>query len=178
MTFDFSISLFVYRYLPPPLRRPLLRAWLSVLLYPLTAVQQAFADTRVRLTRQVRYNGQTIVLERCLNLDIYGLWLSDVGYQPSNPIYIQTTNLVLSVLYTYLGVGEEEPSELFVDSWALAGSNPPEPPVLYGSSEVASGGAHFLVYHPATLTPDDIQRLEYNLNKYRIASKTYLRIPY
>lgn len=178
MKYDFSIALFLYRYLPPPLRTVFTRAWLYLLLHPMTALQQAFADTRVRLLRQVSYNGQTIVLERCLNLDIYGLWLADVGYQPSNPIYIKTTNLVLSVLYTYLSVGEEEPSELFVDSWAQAGSNPPEPPVLYGGNELASTGAHFLVYHPDTLTHDEIKRLEYNLNKYRIAPKTYLRIPY
>jgi hypothetical protein len=178
MKYDFSIALFLYRYLPPPLRTVFTRAWLYLLLHPMTLVQLAFADTRTRLIRQVSYNGQTIVLERCLNLDIYGVWLSDTGYQPNNPIYIQTTNLVLSVLYTYLSVGEEEPSELYVDSWAIAGSNPPEPPVLYLGNERSSGGADFLVYHPSSLSEDEIKRIEFNLNKYRIASKSYERIPY
>jgi hypothetical protein len=169
MNFDFNLPIFIYRILPPVLRTAFWRAWLRALLYPLEAVRQDFATTRERLLRQVSFNGQTIVLERCLNLESYSSWSAVAP----NPIYIENLNAPRVVTYLYY-TAEEAP----VDVPIYFASELEAPLYLYYGSEPAGQAFDFIVHHPAALTADQTKRLEYLVNLYRIAPKRFILQPY
>jgi hypothetical protein len=53
--------------LPSLLRQPRHLAWLEVLLSPLLTLYEQFADHMATTTRELSYNGQTMLLEKALN---------------------------------------------------------------------------------------------------------------
>jgi hypothetical protein len=169
MNFDHNIPLFLYRILPPPLRTAFWRSWLQVLLHPVEAVKADFAATRTRLLRQVSFNGQTIVLERCLNLEFYSNWSAVAP----NPIWIENLNAARVVTYFYYTAEEE-----MVDVPIYYNSELEAPLYLYRGNEAAGGDFDFIVHHPAALTADQRNRLTYLVNLYRIAPKRFTLQPY
>ena len=65
--FNFDTDTLALQLLPPPLRSLRHSAWLGVLLAPLAWLKGQFFAFRAANTREMSYNGQTMMLEAALN---------------------------------------------------------------------------------------------------------------
>ena len=79
MFWRFDVDRWIAHQLPDVLRKPLLYAFIRVLLYPVRQVQQMFLSFSESAERQLAYNAFTNYLER---------WLNGLFYFENDEIYI------------------------------------------------------------------------------------------
>lgn len=126
-------------------------AWLRVLLSPLETMHAAFLVHREKVNREATYNCQTMVLERAMNLQYYGVeqWHSNAAPTANGHIYIQNVSNSIAVTFTYYNVENQVNPTIYYDSEGQA----PEFYSYYDSEY--QNQYDFIVWVPVALSFDE-----------------------
>lgn len=113
--FDIDFSKLIHSLLPSFLRKPVLHAWLMVLITPLQTLYQAFLSYRNATLASANINGQVLSLEYMLNLKYYDdgslshIHITDGDFIPKFYLYNKKDNKP-TILWND---GEADPVYLF-----------------------------------------------------------------
>ncbi len=140
--------------LPTMLRKPRLLAWLASLVSPVLWLYQQFLNYRLTSLQELSYNGQTALLEKCLN---------DKLDPNLRRIVIRNTTVFLDPLYLNFKIEQQPPIYSHRSSEGI--------PLYPFRSEDFANQVGFTVYAPGLNAKD------YPLNKliqrFKIALVTY-----
>lgn len=135
--------------LPTFLRKPIVRAYLDVLLHPVSQLYDRWVNFRDDNLFKLEHNGQVCYLRKALN---------DTLDPSERRIYIGDGNRFLrQYIYT---PGENKPRYL--------GKIP-----LYQSSDYADTGADFIVFAPIEIIDTEINQLKALIDFYKSGGKRY-----
>lgn len=115
MIFDLKIKRLALLALPEDLRQPLHVAWIEFIVLPYLLIYEQFMTYRSFTLQELNYNGQTIMLEKCLNdkMDLYlrRIYLNNIA-NTIQPTYIIRYVGDIALDMTYVGHIGEEPDEM------------------------------------------------------------------
>lgn len=156
--FETYIRDFIKYLLPVILRTQALMDWLYSLLAPGADLVEWFSDYRDETSRNLSFNGQTIVLERALNLH----------YDTGDGIYITNAEITGTVAYMY-----KQGDDATMYAWEDGGD---DTLYLWYSGDVV-GAYDFTVYVPVALVFEEVEMRAF-VDQYRLAGKRYQIVTY
>lgn len=152
----------ITKLLPPEMRSVSIIDYLTSLLWGLQTQMTANASWEEEVRRRALYNGRKMVLQDALNT---------IFSQPANTIIVETSQSVAVALFLY---NESEGIDVF--SFNESESNPPI--YLYNEAELTDG-FNFLVKVPVGILTAELERqIRAEVDKYKVAGKTYDVITY
>lgn len=157
MWFKIDINRLILMLVPGMLLREKHHQWLKALLYPLVTLHDGFQSFRLLTNRELRYNGQVIILENLLN---------DMFDTSDRRIVVQTSPSSGSQVYLP-HVYEDDITPSYLQSKSQG-----EPVYIYHSDEDS-----FMVYDFMVIVPDGIltaqqeSLLKSVTNKYKLDGK-------
>lgn len=141
---------FLLQLLPMLLRKPVMVAYMQVLIIPVVKLYNTFTEYREQTLYELAHNGQVYSMENVLN---------DRFDMVTRRIYI-TDGFAVERFYIYTR-DEAKPQEL--------------PQYLYNPADYADTGVDFIVWVPKAVVVSDDEMVEMNalIKFYKLASKRY-----
>ena len=152
--FTLSWPTLALQFLPPPLRRLRMAAWLCVLLGPYAYVHTQLLALRERLAREAAFNGQTALLEAALNYHL-----------PAANGAIAIVNLNRSLSAAYLHARSDNPN-----AWLKARSQTPVDWLYARRHYIGQPSFSVQVAAASGLVDADVRPF---VERYRPAARTY-----
>jgi hypothetical protein len=156
MIYLWNFANWCFDMLPTPLQQSRHLAWINVLIEPVRELHVEFLIYRSDLSKRLRINGQTVVLENLLNdfFDSINRGIEIItSFDTIDPIFIG------------------QPSE-FASNPTFFGQPSEPPPILIGQPEEYGVAYDFMVIVPdGILTPGQEVQLKSVIKKYKFLSK-------
>ena len=156
-SYNFDFKKLIIWMLPSIYRKPKWVAWIYSLLAKIRAINIEFIAFIANKKDEIKWNGQTIVLEQLLILK-YG-----------SGIYITTE---VNDVYPFYVYGVNNPLNSLV-----YGVNNPENPLVYPINSYALDQVSFTVNVPAVI-PFNLDEMTALINKYRLFGTTFKIVTY
>jgi hypothetical protein len=156
--FNIDFDILINRNLPTWKSLPKVRAWLRCLIKPLVRLYYDFLDYREAVLLEISYNGQTMVLERMLNINFPNT---------NSSIFIENTSNSLPSSYLYYLHEDQEAPPIYYKS-----ENIDDEGYLYFESEYQQT-YDFIVWVPSSLVFNQTE-MRAKIDLYKIAGKRYI----
>lgn len=169
--YQLNIILHIHRCLWWFIRKTDHVAWLYVLLWPVKRLNEEFFVYATQKGRESKYNGQTMVLERALNLRFLGLdqWATPSSPTANGGIYIDNTGVSAQESFAWNNA-ETPGAEVF--AWNDGETAGPEA-FSWNDSESSGLNYAFIVNIPQSFTYDEATVRDF-IDRYRLAGKSYI----
>jgi hypothetical protein len=161
--FDINYDALIPQLTPVKLRKPVMTAWLKVLVSPVKWLYDQFKTSRKGNLYTLAHNGQVCYLEAVLNdaFDpiVRGVYVTDGPFR--DPLFL------------YL---DAEVKPLWVGLTSEIGITPyPDPEILYTDGETYALGICFIIHVPISVAGGpgyDVTRLRALTDKFRLPGRT------
>lgn len=173
MMYQVNILQVIHRLVAWFVRSEGMVAWLWSILYPLHQAAVSWQAYALSRQRQVRYNGQVMVLERMLNLTflLEDKWATAADPTASGGIYIDNTGT--AAVDTFVWNASESALDEYVYNAAETLPSGANEVYVYADAESSSLGYQFIVYVPSSLTYNE-QAMRDVIDRYVVAGVAYI----